>query len=161
MIINSELRSWGQNLGPGMLKLVNIYSEMALLTRYKYSVSNINYVCVMVMKYVFGTQSYNRCMVFLWQCFTKDLEKDNSVLDSWQMEKYLSSLVVLSFTYAIKGSGHFYSICFHIHFAYPFLFSHLKFSGFSADVLHAVLWDVAPKQFINSFDPILRERFVE
>ena len=77
------------------------------------------------------------------------------------MEKDLSSLVVVSFTYAIKSSGYFYSISFHMHFAYPFLFSHLKFSGFSADVLHAVLWDVAPKQFINSFDPILRQRFVE
>lgn len=40
----------------------------------------------------------------------------------------------------------------------PLLYCFVKSLLQSADVLHAVLWDVAPKQFINSFDPILRQR---
>ena len=84
---NSELCSWGQNLGSGMLRLVNMYSEITLLTRYKYPVSNINYVCVMVVKYKSLELSLTTGTVFLWQSFIKVLEKDNSVLeaaDKWK-----------------------------------------------------------------------------
>lgn len=80
-----------------MLRLVNIYSEIALLTRYEYPVSNINYVCVMVMKYkslelslTTGTVLFPMALSFI-----KVLKKDNSVLEADKWKKIF--LLQLSF----------------------------------------------------------------